>query len=68
MEESLLMSNMNHPNVMKLLGVCIDRQTPYLVMPFMSHGSLLSYLRKNREELMVNLNEEDPAIVIHYFT
>ena len=46
------MSNFNHPNVMKLIGVCIDiKETPYLVMPFMSHGSLLSYLRNNREGL-----------------
>ena len=54
------MSNLNHPNVMKLIGVCIDKQdTPYIVMPYMSLGSLLSYLRKNREELMVNDNNEE---------
>ena len=52
------MVHLNHPNVMKLIGVCIDKQdTPYIVMPYMSLGSLLSYLRKNREELMVNTNE-----------
>ena len=52
------MVHLNHPNVMKLIGVCIDKQvTPYIVMPYMSLGSLLSYLRKNREELMVNINE-----------
>ena len=57
-EESLVMVHLNHPNVMKLIGVCIDKQdTPYIVMPYMSLGSLLSYLRKNREELMVNSNE-----------
>ena len=59
-EESLVMVHLNHPNVMKLIGVCIDKQnTPYLVMPHMSLGSLLSYLRKNREKLMVNSNEEN---------
>ena len=57
-EESLVMVHLKHPNVMKLIGVCIDKQdTPYIVMPYMSLGSLLSYLRKNREELMVNTNE-----------
>ena len=57
-EESLVMVHLNHPNVMKLIGICIDKQdTPYIVMPYMSLGSLLSYLRKNREELMVNTNE-----------
>ena len=57
-EESLVMVHLNHPNVMKLIGVCIDQQdTPYIVMPYMSLGSLLSYLRKNKEELMINSNE-----------
>ena len=67
-EESLLMSNMDHPNVMKLLGVCIDKQTPYLVMPYMSQGSLLSYLKKNRDALMADLNEEDPAIIVRNYS
>ena len=57
-EESLVMVHLKHPNVMKLIGVCIDQQdTPYIVMPYMSLGSLLSYLRKNKEELMINSNE-----------
>ena len=61
------MSNLNHPNVMKLIGVCIDKQnTPYIVMPYMSLGSLLSYLRRNREELTVNTNEENPDIVSEF--
>ena len=46
------MSNLSHPNVMKMIGICVDaNNTPYLVMSYMSQGSLLSFLRKNREEL-----------------
>ena len=42
-EESLKMSKFNNPNVMRLVGVCIDGgESPYIVMPFMTHGSLLS--------------------------
>ena len=53
-EESLKMSKFNHPNVMRLVGVCIDAgESPYIVMPFMIHGSLLSYLRKHRAELTI---------------
>ena len=53
-EESLTMSKFNHPNVMRLVGVCIDGgESPYIVMPFMIHGSLLSYLRKHRTELTI---------------
>ena len=54
------MSNLNHLNVMTMIGVCIDgNETPYLVMPYMSQGSLLSYLRKHREELTVGNMEEN---------
>ena len=61
-EESLKMSKFNHPNVMKLVGVCIDRDTPYIVMPYMAYGSLLSCLRKNREDLTTNDKDEDDVV------
>ena len=57
-EESQKMSKFNHPNVMKLIGVCIDGgESPYIVMPFMIHGSLLSYLRRHRAELIITQND-----------
>ena len=57
-EESLKMSKFHHPNVMRLVGVCIDGgESPYIVMPFMIHGSLLSYLRKHRAELTIANND-----------
>ena len=43
------MKKFNHPNVMNLIGVCIDvGERPYIVMPFMANGSLLTYLKKKR--------------------
>ena len=54
-EESLKMSNFHHPNVMKLIGVCIDMgASPYIVMPYMTNGSLQSYLRNHRAELTID--------------
>ena len=36
-QESLKMSKFHHPNVMKLIGVCIDMgESPYIVMPYMT--------------------------------
>ena len=63
-EESQIMSKFDHPNVMKLLGVAISKvqQTLYIVMPFMTHGSLLLYLRRFRAELTVE-NEEMTDLV-----
>ena len=54
MEESLKMKFFDHVNVLKLLGVCINYDSsPCIIMPFMSHGSLLSYLTKERHKLVV---------------
>ena len=53
-EESLKMKSFHHPNVLHLIGVCIDAgASPYLVMPYMLNGSLLSYLRKDRPKLTI---------------
>ena len=53
-EESLKMKAFQHTNVLSLIGVCIDAgAAPYLVMPYMLNGSLLSYLRKERPKLTI---------------
>ena len=53
MYESIKMKRFNHPNVISLIGVCIDAgPAPYIIMPFMGNGSLLSYLKKHRTELI----------------
>ena len=55
--ESERMKRFNHPNVMGLIGVSIDvGERPFIVMPFMANGSLLTYLKKNRSQFIV---EED---------
>ena len=53
MSESIKMKHFDHPNVISLIGVCIDAgPAPYIIMPFMGNGSLLSYLKKHRTELV----------------
>ena len=62
-EESLIMSQFDNRNVMKLVGVSIENySTLYIVMPFMTHGSLLSYLRIHRAQLTI-ANEDDTDLV-----
>ena len=57
------MSNFHHPNVMKLIGVCIDMgESPYIVMPYMTNGSLQSYLKKHRAELTID-NPDNSELV-----
>ena len=69
MEESLKMAKFNHPNVMRLIGVCIDKgPSPYIVMPYMSYGSLLSYLKKQRAELtLANCNNQELASCTFFY-
>ena len=46
-----------HPHVMGILGICLDGQAPYVVMPFMANGNLHTYLRKHRIELLISEDE-----------
>ena len=45
------MLSFEHTNVMSLIGVCIDGEMPLLIMPFMSNGSLLEFVKNHREKL-----------------
>ena len=53
--ECLKMKNLNHPHVMTLKRVCLDGgPVPYIVLPYMTNGSLLSYLKKEQLNLTVS--------------
>ena len=47
------MKRFNHPNVLPLLGVCVDCNDDdvfKIILPFMANGDLRSFLRSNRAE------------------
>ena len=49
------MKEFSHPNVMGLIGICLDAgPAPLIVMPFMVNGSLQAYLIKERENLLMD--------------
>ena len=57
------MKQFNHPNIMNLIGVCMDAgPAPYIVMPFMANGSLLSYLRKERSNLLLDETADEDLV------
>ena len=65
LKECAKMYEFDHSNVLTLKGVCLDGGTaPYIIMPFMANGSLLAYLKKNRETLVVSLKDKDEDEVI----
>ena len=54
MKESQKMEKFQHPHVLNLIGVCIDAgEAPYIIMPYMANGSLLTYLRKEKPHLSI---------------
>ena len=63
MEESLKMKQFDHPNVLNVIGVCVDAgPAPYVIMPFMANGSLQSYLRKERSHLIVHEDADEETV------
>ncbi len=63
LEESVKMKSFDHPHVISLIGVCVDAgPMPYLIMPYMSQGSLLNYLKKERAELLVSADSDEDEV------
>ncbi|CAI8029843.1 Tyrosine-protein kinase transforming protein RYK, partial [Geodia barretti] len=52
-KEVSTMLSFRHINIMSLIGVCIDGEMPLLIMPFMSNGSVLEYVRKHKDRLFI---------------
>ena len=54
------MYKFDHPNILTLKGVCLDGgPAPYIIMPFMANGSLLMYLHKKRDSLIITEGDKD---------
>ena len=47
LEEALRMREFDHPHILTLIGIALDKEgdMPLVVLPFMKHGDLLSYIR-----------------------
>ena len=61
--ESVLMYKFDHPNVISLIGLCLDAApSPYIILPFMENGSLLLYIKNSRAILHANSDTEDEIV------
>lgn len=59
-KESVKMYGFEHPHVLSVIGVCVDAgPAPYIVMPFMANGSLLTYIKKEKMNLVVPIDSDD---------
>ena len=65
-EECIITSKLDHPNVLNLIGVSInpDDATLHMIMPFMDHGDVRSFLKTKRGDII----EFDHFPEVHMYT
>lgn len=61
-KEVSMMLSFHHPNVMSLIGVCMDGDVPLLIMPFMSNGSVLEYVKNHKKELLMSSEAKEENV------
>ncbi|EMS67469.1 Wall-associated receptor kinase 4 [Triticum urartu] len=61
-EEVMIQLKMNHPNVLKLMGCCLQLDVPMLVYEFAANGSLRDILHINKRQKLSTESRLDIAI------
>lgn len=51
LQEGRILKQYDHPNIVKLIGICVQKQPIMIVMELVPGGSLLNFLRKNSNSL-----------------
>lgn len=51
LSEARILKQYDHPNIVKLIGVCTQRQPIYIVMELIQGGDFLTFLRKKKDEI-----------------
>ena len=61
------MSELHHPNVLGLVGICFEDDTPYMLLPYMANGDLKQFLLSRRvSEEDVTVYPEVPIVLLKY--
>ena len=60
------MVHFDHPNVMTLTGVILEKgSAPLLVMPYMAKGTVLTFVRDNKTQFLFENEEEQQKVSIY---
>ncbi|KAG6467851.1 hypothetical protein ZIOFF_072415 [Zingiber officinale] len=54
--ETLILSNVNHINVVKLLGCCLETEMPLLIYEFVPNGTLFHLIHENENRALASLD------------
>ena len=54
LRESAVMKNLDHPNVLKVLGISLETEDglPFILLPYMANGDLKNYLKSKRPDTL----------------
>ena len=67
--EAKILKQYNHPNIVRLLGVCTEKEPVYIVMELMPGGDFLHFLRKygaNQSQYQLTKFSLDAALGMEY--
>ncbi|XP_068219598.1 tyrosine-protein kinase Fer isoform X5 [Palaemon carinicauda] len=53
LQEGRILKQYDHPNIVKFIGICVQKQPIMIVMELVPGGSLLSFVRNNKGKLTV---------------
>lgn len=68
LEEAGIMKQFNHPNLVKLYGVCSREEPLYIVTEYMKNGALESYLRGTEGQKLVHRQLVDISAQVSCFS
>jgi len=51
LQEGRILKQYEHPNIVRFIGICVQKQPIMIVMELVPGGSLLNYLRTNQDKL-----------------
>ena len=65
MKELSTMLSFDHPHVMSLIGTCFNKDTPLIIMPFMSNGSVLEHVKQQIDKLLLSDGASETQVRVH---